>query len=373
MKLIPSLVRHNSIKHIFVFFFVFFLLTNLVLLNQKVCSQTLLKGGIQAVIKSGEVIKLKISTPINFFYSQAGDKVAAYITEDILIGEDFYIPKGSRIEGIITKIKKPKRFGIDGAFEIDFNQIVTPEHISIPIYTSITTDKKQNLEKIADILTYDSALIAFGTFHGTLSGIQYGGIPLAISSHGISALGGAGVGATLGLIGSIRRKGELPYVLTGVNTPVTLKSDFYVFGELPELSELRAQSLELSEKEEYLGFRFFPRVKKEEVELNITKIKKEHSKKYGNYIVLDFNLKNNSTKKISLSDLVLVNQLKSETLHPDIFLSGIEALQSIKPFDQINASLAFLTDSKKENYYLAIIDPLDNLEIVKIPLKETRK
>lgn len=373
MKLYMSLfsLNYKKTKQFLWLFFILFL-TNAILLCEQSYSQTLLKGGIQAVIKSGEELEIKINTPINFFYSQAGDKVIGYLSRDILIGDRFYIPKGSKVEGFITNIKKPKRFGIDGSFEIDFNQIVTPENISIPIYASITTDRKEDLEKLAEILTYDSALIAYGVVHGAIAGIQYGGIPLAITSHGISVLGGASLGATLGLIGSVRRKGELPYVLTGVNTPVTLKSDFYVFSELPEATKLKAQSSKLK-TQEYLGFRFFPLVKKEEVEINITKITKEHSKKYGNYILLNFNLKNNSNKKISLTDLVLVNESTDENLHPDIFLSSNEALKTVKPMDEVSTSLAFLADSKKENYYLAIIDPLDNVEIVKVPLKGVRE
>ena len=355
-------------KWLFIYFF--FLISITLCLhsfNEKAYSQTILKGGIRTVIEKGNSIEVNLNTPINFYFSQVGDEVSAFTKEDILIGDDFYIPKGSRIEGIITNVKKPKHFGISGAFEIDFNKIIIPNNTTIPIYASVTTDTSRIEKQVASILTYDSALIAYGTFNGALAGIQYGGIPLAILSHGISVLSGAGVGASFGIIGSVVRKGDIPTILTEKYIPVVLKSDFHVFGELPNKRE---GETEKGEETEYKGFRFSPIVKKEEIELAIKNIKSEHSQTYGDYIVLEFNLKNNSHKKISLSDIVLINKSEIVPLHPDLFLSGLEALKTINSSDEANASLAFLIQDKKDNYFLAILDPLDKTEIIKIPLNK---
>lgn len=330
-------------------------------------SQTTLKGGIRAIIKKGEEIKVSINTPINFYFSQAGDTVTAITKEDIVVENEIYIPKGSRIEGTITDIKEPKHLGVGGSFEIDFNKIITPNDISIPIYVSVTTDTSSRIEKVASILSYDSALIAYGTFHGALGGIQIGGIPLLIASHGLSTAFGAGVGAGFGIIGSLARKGLTPIVLSGQYIPLALKSNLFILGEL---GDIEARSKDAKENS-YTGFRYYPPAKKEEIELAIKNIKKEHSKTYGSYLVIEFNLKNNSRKNISLSDIVLANENETTRLHADIFLSGTEALKTIKPFDEIITSLAFLTSDKKEDYSLIIIDPLDNVEIVRVPLKIT--
>ena len=371
-NLISYLLNLQRVRTLYVAAFIPIFLFVLVLLFfpcQKTYSQTVLKGGIRTVIEKGHSIEINLNTPINFYFSEIGDKVAAFTKEDILIGDNLYIPKGSRVEGIITQIKKPKHFGQNGAFEIDFNQIITEDKVTIPVYASVTTDTSTVSERVADILTYDSALIAYGTFHGALAGIQYGGLPLAIASHGISALVGAGIGGSFGIIGSIVRKGEIPTVLSSQYIPVTLKSNFYVLGDLPEIQKAISKKQE-AEKEEYKGFRFFPSLKKEDIELVINNVKDQHSNIYGDYIVLEFNLKNNSQKTISLSDIVLLTKSEVVPLHPDLFLSGTEALKSIKPFDEINASLSFVTSDKKENYSIAIIDPLDKTEIVKVPLKK---
>ena len=326
--------------------------------NDTYC-QTTLKGFISTVREKGESIKVSFSTPVNFYYSLTGDKVRAYTSEDILIG-DKYIPKGSSFEGIITKIKRPERFGRDGFFEIDFNEIVTPENLKIPIYASVSTETKKKTEKIAGALIYDSSLITLGTFHGALASIQYGGIPLAITSHGISVLAGAALGVGSGIIGSINRKGNIPTLETFFPIELTLKNNFYILGELPEPS--RGQ--------DFQGFRFLPALKKDEINIFINSVKKESSKLYGNYIVLNFNLKNNSTKKFSLQDLVVISEKHNMPIHPDIFLSGLEALKMIDPLEEANSTLAFFVTDHKDNYFLAVIDPLDRKEIVRIPLSQ---
>ena len=75
---------------------------------------------------------------------------------------------------------------------------------------------------------------------------------------------------------------------------------------------------------------------------------------------------------MNLSDLVLLSKLHSEPLHPDLFLSGQEVLKSIKSFDEGSTKLAFVIltgQGKIDDYSLAVVDPLDENEIVRVPLR----
>ncbi len=332
-------------------------------------SQPPLKGGINIVIQKGYELELNFSTPINFYYSQTGDKVAGFIKKGIALGNDFVIPAGSRVEGIITEVKKPKNFGQDGAFHIDINEIVTPENISIPVYGSISTETSSKSEKVAEILSYDAALIAFGSLNGFIGSIQYGGIPLAIASHGISLLAGTGVGAGAGIIGSVARKGKIPTAITGQPMKVSLNTDLYILGDLPKIRDQKSEIR--NQKNEYKGFRFFESVKKEDIDLTIKKINKNHSETYGDYITLDFVLKNNSKNIISLSDFALTDESSSEQIHPDLLLSGTEALKRVDSSHELTTSLSFIIREKEiKNYYLALIDPLDRGVIIKVALNK---
>ncbi|OGI20956.1 MAG: hypothetical protein A3B68_08590 [Candidatus Melainabacteria bacterium RIFCSPHIGHO2_02_FULL_34_12] len=332
-------------------------------------SQTLLKGGVRTVIQKGQVLEINLSTPINFYFSQEGDKVAAFLREDIVIGKNFYIPKGSRLDGIVTAVNQPKNFGRDGSFEIDFNEIITPGGQTIPIYASVSTDISKSLEKVADILTYDAALVAYGSVHGLVAGLQYGGIPLAVASHGISLLAGSSVGAGAGVIGSAVRKGKIPRVLNSINIPVTLKNDFYVFGETPAV----VADTRPAQENEYKGFRFFRPIEKNEINLLISKINNKHSKTYGDYVIVEFKIQNNSKNPISLSDFILINKKNDEVLHADLLLSGNDALKIIYPSTELNASLAFIASYNEKDFLLALLDSLDRSEVLKIPLKEQAK
>lgn len=343
-----------------------YLLFFLFLSTKVVNAQLTLKGGVQTYVQKGRVLQVDLSTPINFYFSAEGDGISGYINEDIKVGEDLFIPKGSKVEGVISKINEPKRFGQDGSFEIEFNELVVSGN-RIPIQASVSTDISTKLEKAADILTYDSALIAYGTFNGALAGIQYGGIPLAISSHGISVLAGAGVGAGAGILGSALRKGKIPVNSIGKSLPFVLKSNLYILGDsLPSSST--SPVLSLSDSSEFKGFRFSPPVKKDQVQIQVFDVKRVHDKKYGDSLVIELNLKNKSNKSISLSDLKLTTS-KKELINPDVLLSGLELLKSVKPNEEIKTRLKYLISSKKEEYNLILIDPIDMIEIVKIPLK----
>ncbi len=336
-----------------------------------VFSQAVLKGGVTALIEKGQNIKISFNTPVNFYFSNVGDNVVVFLQEDTVVESKVYISKGSRVEGIISSINEPGVLGKDGSFEIEFNKIVTPDGISIPVVASCSTDTKTISEKVASIVSYDAALVAYGGAHGLIAGLQYGGIPLAVASHGISLLAGAGAGLGAGIIGSITRKGQIPTIANSSVTNIVLKSDLYILGELPQLiKNQKSEEIENKEKE-YKGFRFFPETKSEDIELVINSIKKEHSKKYGDYVILEIKIKNNSNKSISLSDIVLQSNSTNETLHADIFLTGNEALRAIKQQEEVITSLTFLVKHNEvKEYYLALVDPLDQKEILRVSLRK---
>lgn len=327
-------------------------------------SQTVLKSGVRVIAKEGKQFTVSINSPLNFYYSLVGDDVWATINEDISFGDNTYIPKGSLLKGLVTNIKAPKRFGQSGSFEIDFKEIILPNKTSIPIQASVSTDVTSKEKKISEILTYDAALVAYGTFHGLFAGIQYGGIPLAIATHGISVLAGGGIGAGAGIVGSIKRKGKMPIVFTGIQTKLSLKSDFYILDDLPEKNILKT-----TEENDYKGFRFNKAINKEDIEINLENVSEKKDKNYGRYLLIKITARNNSSIPISLSDFILKDESNLEFLNPDLLLSGLDALKTIKPSDGLTFSLGFLTSKKADKYFLVLIDQLDKKEIVKIPLK----
>jgi len=356
------LIQKKTILILFIAFCLIF--------SQEAHSQLLLKGGVQTSVQKGSKLEIKLSAPLNFYFSAQGDKIQGLINEDIKISDDLAIPRGSLISGYINKITDPERFGKDGSFEVEFDEIITPNNISIPIQASASTDTNSVSEKTANIVTYDSALIAYGTFNGALAALQYGGIPFAITSHGASVIAGAGIGAGAGVIGSLIRKGKIPTTSYGSTSSFLLKSNLYILGNQDELKAVSGKRTAVIP--EYKGFRFNPVVNKQQVEVNILSYSKLHDKKYGNYIEVKLYIKNSSNRSISISDFKLANikQEKKEYLNPDLFLTGLESLKTIKSGDDLEAKVTYLIPSKKGNYAIVLVDPFDMNEIVSLQLSK---
>lgn len=341
-------------------FLFLFLLINL---NNLSFAQTLLKGGVSTYKFKDKNIKVDFKAPVNYYFSLPGDKVYATISEDIKISESFSIPKGSQFIGIISDIKDPQRFGIDGNAELQFNTIKLPNGEEISIQAKASTNNKSKSEQVAEILTYDSALIGLGSFHGALAGVQLGGISLAISSHGISVASGAAVGAACGIIGSMYRKGKIPTVSAIKASEIKFSSDVSVLGNH---SFIHNELLTAEKKEdEYKGFRFSESLKTEDLKVTIKSVEKQKQKNYGIYSIITFDLKNNSNKKISLGHFILANE--REKVHPDVFLSGASAVKMINPNDELSVSLAYLVKDPNK-YNLVLVDLLDDTEIIKVSL-----
>lgn len=324
-------------------------------------SETLLKGYISKILEKGEKLEISLNTPINHYFSLNGDKVFAIISKDIKSENKVLISQGSILSGIITQIKSPGRFGQDGKIEILFSELILPNNISVPINAIVSTDINTTSEKIAKTLVYDSALVTYGALHGAIASLQLGGIPLAIASDGISIFAGAGVGASFGLIGSALRRGKLPSIYHLVPMEVALKSDLFILSELPEFDNN-------NKEKDYTGFRFKPAIKENEVEISIKEVRKEKNKNFGTYFTVKLTIKNHSNKNLSLADIVLIDE-NGMKIKPNLFLSGLGSLKTLKSFENIDTILAFTLTNPKQNHELAVIDPMDNKEILRVPLK----
>lgn len=349
-------------KIILIFFFTIFFSLNV----QVAKSNPILKGGISTVIKKGEELKINFSTPVDYSFSLPGDSVSVYLSEDVDLGNNTFIPKGSKLNGQLTKIVYPKRLGLDGYYEINLNELITPDNKRIPVYANISTNSQKNYEKAAKILTYDSALIAYGTVHGAIAGLQIGGIPLAISSYGISVLSGAGIGTTGGIIGSLIRKGDIQTTSSQEPVRITLNEDLHIFGDLTDFKNSKVVLSGENKEEQFRGFRFYESIKEEDIGIRVDSITKKKDKTYGRLLTLDLYIKNNSDKKLSLSNIVLID--KEIPIYPDLIFSGINVLENIDPMGELSTTLTFLVKDFKANYRLALIDPLDSKKIVSIPI-----
>lgn len=75
-----------------------------------------------ALNKDG-LVKIKLVTPLSTSTNRQGDAVVFQAADDIYVDGHLVIPKGSRGEGVVTKVKGARNFGRDAELQISFNTI----------------------------------------------------------------------------------------------------------------------------------------------------------------------------------------------------------------------------------------------------------
>lgn len=71
----------------------------------------------------GTVIPVKLLDALDSRTAQTGDIVRFAVLQPIKIGDMEVIPEGMTLDGTVTKVRKAKRFGVDGKITLQFHQL----------------------------------------------------------------------------------------------------------------------------------------------------------------------------------------------------------------------------------------------------------
>lgn len=74
-------------------------------------------------LPAGTVIPVKLLDALDSRTAQIGDIVRFAVLQPIKIGDMEVIPEGMTLDGTVTKVRKAKRFGVDGKITLQFHQI----------------------------------------------------------------------------------------------------------------------------------------------------------------------------------------------------------------------------------------------------------
>jgi type IV secretion system protein VirB10 len=139
--------------------------------------------------------------------SKDGDGVYAKTTFPITVDNKIVIPEGSYVRGKITEVQRPGRVKGKGELTLNFQMLVLPSGISIPIYTSLggaggAGERKGEATVQGDSSKGDDAKTV-GTDAAT------GGLIGVIANRGVkgAAVGGAG-GAAVGVATVLLTRGK---------------------------------------------------------------------------------------------------------------------------------------------------------------------
>jgi hypothetical protein len=89
------------------------------------------------IVPAGTVIPITLTSRVSTKNSKDGDGIYGKTSFPITVDNKIVIPEGSNVRGKITEVKRPGRVKGKGELTLNFQTIVLPSGITVPIYTSL--------------------------------------------------------------------------------------------------------------------------------------------------------------------------------------------------------------------------------------------
>lgn len=317
--------------------------------------RSLLLDGVTREVPPETPINLTINANLNSEVSQIGNELYARIAVDVKDGETILLPNGWYMRGLVTNVAGQKRLGKDGYVEVEFDKIVSPDgEIELPFKAKLST-KDGTLKAIAKHVAIDSRYLAEGALGGSILSLQFGGIPVAISTYGISVGAGAALGASLGAFGAMHRKGKIASFYPGDTMKLKTEAPITLPGF--DLEKLRALARQKSATH-VEGF---------SVHIDKRKFYNDPYDKHSKLLNLAVTARNETGAEYSFIDFGVVSDYNQP--YPQTVPSSLaSAQQKIKPGTSKSGLLTFSVDGTKRKYYLILHDKSNRSELSRVPI-----
>ena len=154
------------------------------------------------VVPAGTVIPVTLTTRVSSKNAREGDGIYGKTAFPVTVDNKIVIPEGSNVRGKIVEVKRPGRVKGKAELTLNFQTLVLPSGITLPIYTSLggaggAGDRKGEATVQGDSSKTDDAK-TIGTAGG--AGGLIGVIPRGTKGGAIGAAGGAAVGTATVLL-----------------------------------------------------------------------------------------------------------------------------------------------------------------------------
>jgi hypothetical protein len=328
-------------------------------------SPTLLKGRATATqspflegkaesLPEGTLVTVQMSCHLNSQVSRKGDEILGRIAADTTNGEHVILPAGWFIHGLVTDVEGRHRLGRAGYVDVEFDKIISPQgDYELPFKAKFSTHDNK-LTAISKIMAVDSGYVGYGALGGAICAVQFGGIGTAIATYGLSVAGGAAIGSTLGLIGSLKRKGDISSIFPGdvitmdVAEPISLP----VFD--PRL---------LVHPVEHVA---------SDIHLSIDKVKFSKDPlgdRKARLLTVNLTIDNRSPKQLSFDQLMVMSDHSLNPYPPYLGRSNFSRLkEKVSPQSHTSSELTFSVDSPKYKYFLVLMDSSRSKELSRLAL-----
>src|SRR5580765_3117980 len=89
------------------------------------------------IVPAGTIIPVTLTSSVSTKTSRDGDGVYGRTSFPVTINNKIVIPEGSYVRGKISEIRRPGRVKGKGELALNFQTLVLPSGVTIPIYTSL--------------------------------------------------------------------------------------------------------------------------------------------------------------------------------------------------------------------------------------------
>jgi type IV secretion system protein VirB10 len=176
------------------------------------------------VVPAGTVIPVTLTSGVSTKHSHDGDGVYGRTSTPITVNNKIVIPEGSAVRGRISAVKRPGKVKGKPELTLNFQSLVLPNGVTIPLYTSLRGAGGAGERKGEATIQGDSNKTEDAKTVGTI-GATGAGIG-AISDHSVkgAAIGGA-VGAAAGAAAVLLTRGKDLELHPGTTIEIVLDRD----------------------------------------------------------------------------------------------------------------------------------------------------
>ena len=103
----------------------------------------------EVLLPEKTVFKIAINDKVSSKTNMVRDEVTFTVREDVKVGNNLVLPKGSQGSGVITKVSQPKSFGRSGKLDISFDQVFSLDDEPIPTVLGPEAKEKLKMEAAA--------------------------------------------------------------------------------------------------------------------------------------------------------------------------------------------------------------------------------
>src|SRR5437870_190687 len=158
------------------------------------------------VVPAGTVIPVTLTARITTKNARDGDGIYGKTAFPVTVNNKIVIPEGSFVRGKVVEVKRPGRVKGKGELTLNFQTLVLPSGITVPIYTSLGGAGGAGERKGEATVQGDSSKGEDAKTVGTTA--AQGALIGVIADRGIGAVVGGGVGAAAGTAAVLLTRGK---------------------------------------------------------------------------------------------------------------------------------------------------------------------